>query len=334
MANISDPDGSGFEVRHARPEDRPTIVRLCGEALGWDKDDPNTEFFTWKHDENAFGTSPAWVAVDAAGQLVGVRYFMRWRFRDADGSVIDAVRGVELATRPDARGKGVFRQLTLGALPELKAQGTGFVFNTPNEVARSGYLKMGWSLIGRVPLGIQPGRLSVNLRKSSATWTGASKWGVPTSVGISPTEAFADDDAVAALLRSLPARSALETDRTLEFLRWRYSFEPLHYRVFPVGDSLTDGVIVFRLCQRGARLDATICEELLPRPRVVDPIYRSLARATGADLLLRTQVARFGRGPFIRVGGPGPILTWLPLDRPGVPGLGELALSSGDLELF
>ena len=329
-----DTDIAGLVVRDATSEDRSAILALCASSLGWSEGDPNAAFFAWKHDENAFGPSPAWVAVDPDGRILGVRCFLRWRFRDPTGRPVEAVRAVDTATHPDARGRGVFRRLTLGALPELEQQAVAFVFNTPNDQSRPGYLAMGWQAVGRVPLGVRPSGVRARLRPSETAWTGAAKWSVATDVGTSPREAFADDEAVAALLRSLPAQRGLTTDRSAAFLRWRYGFEPLSYRVLPVGRDLAEGAIVFRLRRRGRRLDATICEELLPRRRAVERAYGSLARATGADLLVRAQPTALGRGPFVRVARLGPILTWMPLDRRTVPSLGDLSLTSGDLELF
>jgi GNAT superfamily N-acetyltransferase len=321
-------------VRRATAEDRSTILELCGSSLGWSEGDPNEAFFAWKHDGNVFGSSPGWVAVDPDDRILGVRYFMRWRFREPTGEVVAAVRAVDTATHPDARGRGVFRRLTLGALPELERQQIGFVFNTPNDRSRPGYLKMGWQTVGKVPLAVRPARLSTSLRPSAAGWTGAAKWGVPTDAGACPLEAFADGQAVTALLSSLPTPLGLSTDLSVAYLRWRYGFEPLGYRVLLLGDDLAHGAIIFRLCQRGKRLDAVICQELVPRPRAMAAVYASLARATGADLLVRAQSSLLGRGLFVRVSHLGPILTWKPLVRGTVPVLGDLSLTSGDLELF
>lgn len=323
--------GSGITIRQARVADRPAILDLCRIALGWRSEDPNEAFFRWKHEENAFGPSPTWVA-EEAGRVVGVRCFMRWRFRVGGGEVWDAVRAVDTATHPDARGKGVFRSLTLGALPELTESGTGFVFNTPNEQSRPGYLKMGWSTVGRVPLGVLP--TGPGALRRAAGWTGADKWGVPSDVGSAPEEAFADTQALQHLLwRRLPT-PRIRTDLDVDVLRWRYGFAPLGYRVELVNDKLEDGAVVFRLRQRGQRLDAVICEELLPNRKLVEPLYRRLARQTGANLILRTQVPRVDRGPFLAVRRLGPLLVWRPLARPGVPTLRDLDLSYGDLELF
>ena len=331
--SLDDPAPRAVRIRSATSEDRGAIVDLCRVSLGWQPEDPNEAFLAWKHDRNSFGASPTWVAVDDSGRVLGVRFFMRWRFRAADGSLFQAVRAVDTATHPDARGQGIFSTLTLGALPDLTAMGVDFVFNTPNEKSRPGYLKMGWSLVGRVPLAVRPTGAGF-FKKSDEVWSGSAKWGVESEVGWSPADAFADTDAVARLLASVPPSGGIETDRSADFLRWRYGFEPLNYRVFPVGESIEEGALVFRLRRRGARLDATICEELLPRRRLADPIYRRLGNATGADSLVRSQSGWIGPGPSLRVSRLGPLLTWKPLARAEVPTLDDLDLTAGDLELF
>ncbi|MEI7546460.1 MAG: glycosyltransferase, partial [Actinomycetota bacterium] len=65
-------------IRRATPDDLPAILELCRRSLGWDSGDWEG-LFRWKHVENAFGESPAWVAL-AADRIVGLRVFMRWRF--------------------------------------------------------------------------------------------------------------------------------------------------------------------------------------------------------------------------------------------------------------
>ena len=140
---------STVQVRRATDADRDAILAVCAAALGWKPQDPNAAFFSWKHDDNAFGASPMWVAADEADRIVGVRAFMRWRFATPNGGRIEMVRAVDTATHPDAMGQGIFRRLTLGALPALADMGVDAVFNTPNDKSRPGYLKMGWQIVGR-----------------------------------------------------------------------------------------------------------------------------------------------------------------------------------------
>ena len=151
------------------------IIALCRASLGWEPDDPNEAFFAWKHDENTFGRSPAWVAVAEDGTIVGLRVFLRWRFREPSGSTFTAVRAVDTATHPDWQGKGIFTKLTLGAIPDLRSDGVDVIFNTPNDKSRPGYLKMGWSQVGRVPVGVRPTSLRA-LGKIAQARTAADLW--------------------------------------------------------------------------------------------------------------------------------------------------------------
>lgn len=322
-----------IRTRRAGADDRAAILDLCRSSLGWSTDDPDEAFFTWKHDDNAFGSSPSWVAEAADGRLAGLRVFLRWRFVDARGGKIEAVRAVDTATHPDWRGQGIFSKLTLGALPDLTDEGVGMVFNTPNDKSMPGYLKMGWSQVGKVPVSARLGSLR-SLRRVAGARTAAQLWSEPTAVGNDAAEAFSDTDAVDALLRRCPRASGISTDRSAAFLSWRYRFEPLHYRVMPLGDRLDDGVIVFRARRRGDALEATICDVLAPNPRAVGAGMRRIARGVGADYLLAGEPSVGLRAGFLPARGLGPMLTWRPLSRPGIPAMDDLDLVLGDIELF
>ena len=137
------------DIRPATAADREAIVALLGASLGWGDDDRYRALYAWKHETNPFGPSPAWV-VDDGGDVVAVRLFMRWEFCRG-GRRLRAVRAVDTATHPSHQGKGLFTALTLHALEACRADGVDFVFNTPNEQSRPGYLKMGWREVGRLP---------------------------------------------------------------------------------------------------------------------------------------------------------------------------------------
>lgn len=321
-----------IHVRAAIAEDRPAMIELCRSALGWRTEDPSERFFAWKHDLNPFGSSPAWVAQDAEGRLVGVRVFMRWRFTDGR-NVRHAVRAVDTATHPDMQGRGIFKRLTLGALPDLADDGVDLVFNTPNDQSRPGYLKMGWQMVGRVPV-------SMRLRSPAAVIAvrgakaAARKWSEPTDVGLDAATAFSDGQGVERLLALCAPAGGLHTDRDVEYLRWRYSFDALNYRVVPFGDRLEDGVVVFRIRRRGTAIEAAICEVLSPTPGAERSAVGWLLRHTGADYALRTDGRGSLRSGFVPVPRLGPVLTWRPLDGAAVPEMSAMRLAMGDIELF
>lgn len=329
-------------IRAATDDDRAAVIELCRASLGWKQGDPNEGFFAWKHDENPFGTSPAWVAVASDGSLAGLRVFLRWRFRAPDGEVIDAVRAVDTATHPDWQGKGIFTRLTLGALDELADQGLDVVFNTPNDQSRPGYLKMGWSQVGRVPVGLRVRSVS-SFRRIAGARAAAEKWSQDSDVAMDAAALLGEHSApsgeLTALLERLEPAKGIHTDVSADYLRWRYSFAPLGYRALPLGDRLDDGVVAFRVRRRGTATELTVCDVLAPRGAPVGRAIGHLLRRSGADYAIRTIDSGLLDPAAVRTGfvpAPqlGPILTWRPVTRPTVPSIGDLALTLGDVELF
>lgn len=318
-----------FVIRRAAAADQGAVTDLLRISLG-KEDDPHYEaFLDWKHQQNPFGVSPAWVALDGA-RVVGYRTLLRWRFISADGRPVSAVRAVDTATDPEYRGRGLFRLLTLGAVADLTREGDAFVFNTPNDSSRPGYLSMGWSPVRRLPVGVLPsgpGSLARMLRSRTASLL----WSEVSDVGMAAREALAHDQVCEGLLAHAP-HTGLRTDRTREYLRWRTSFEPLRYRVLlrDPGDPAAGGVI-FRVRKRGAGLEAVIAELLVPSARVGIGLLRRVLTETGADYAIGLRT-----GPFaglLPLPGQGPLLTGRPLAR-AVPPAKDWALTMGDIELF
>ncbi len=244
------------------------------------------------------------------------------------------MRAVDTATHPDAQGRGVFSRLTLGALDELRDEGVSFVFNTPNERSRPGYLKMGWREVGRIPIEARPRSVGSLVRLVRAR-VPAEKWSESCGAGEPANEVFADRAASAALLATLPEPTVLSTRRSPDFLAWRYGFGPLHYRVIHAGSVLTDGAVVFRLRRRGAATEAAIADVLVPagdHSRVAS-LCRAVLAASAADYLVRVRIP--GVGGCLPVPGQGPTLVQRVLgERVVGASLADWRLTLGDLELF
>jgi predicted N-acetyltransferase YhbS len=196
------------DVRAATPDDDPAVLALLQASMGWVPDEQYARFFAWKHRESPFGPSPSWVAVEG-DEVVGFRTFMRWGF-DHGGRPVEAVRAVDTATHPDHQGKGIFSLLTRHALDELADMGIGFVFNTPNERSRPGYLKMGWQLVQKLPVAARP-RSALALVRLARARTPADKWSAPCRGGVDALEALADDAAVADLLARTRGAGPVDT---------------------------------------------------------------------------------------------------------------------------
>ncbi|MGH8824260.1 MAG: GNAT family N-acetyltransferase [Jiangellaceae bacterium] len=319
------------EIRRFTTTDEPAVLRLLEASLGWIPDEQYTRFFAWKHVQNPYGRSPAWVATDA-GEVTGFRTYLRWEFV-IGGRVVRAVRAVDTATHPDHQGRGIFSALTLHSLAELREDGTAFVFNTPNERSRPGYLKMGWQPVLRLPVVARPSSLGALSRLARAR-TPADKWSAPSGAGVAATDALADRAGLEALLDSLPT-DGLRTHRSVAYLTWRYGFTPLEYRAVSSPQGVRGGLIVFRLRRRGAALEAAVCEELVPADDLgtARRLLRRVLRESGADHAVRIG-GRPPRAGFMPVPGQGPQLVWRDVAGTTMPEPSAWRLGLGDVELF
>lgn len=327
---------AGVAVRRATDADLPGIFALARRSLGWEDGAATEEHFAWKHFGSPFGPSPMWVA-EVDERIAGFRTFLRWELRTDAGEVRRAVRAVDTATDPDFQGRGIFTALTLGALDELRADGVDFVFNTPNEQSRPGYLKMGWQVIGRLPVAVRPTHFG-GLVKIARARTPATRGAVPTTAGVAAAAVLSDRDLTDALLAHAPSGRGLATHRTHEYLGWRYGPEALHYRVVAGPAGPAAGAAVFHLRRRGPAIEAVVCETLVPAgdPRTTRALYAQLAKESGADYLirLRSPAERPMGGWFWPAPGVGPVLTAREVNRSPASDPAGWALTLGDIELF
>ena len=308
-------EDSDLKIREASDADIDSVIDVCAAALGWDMTKPNADLFRWKHLENPFGRSRIWVA-ELENRIVGVRPFLRWRFVRGEQK-FETVRAVDTATLPEAQGRGVFSRLTRTAVDVLTAEGMDFVFNTPNDKSRPGYLKLGWVEAGRPAVATRLSGLRAATRVVRARQA-AEKWSQPTSVGLPVSK-------LPPVLPEPPV-DRLTTDRSAEYLSWRYGFGPLNYRAFEA----RDGTGVFRLRRRGPAIECTVCDFQAADSK---QMFESLAAAVDADyLLVASRGWRADR--LIPLPGQGPIVTMRDLAAAAPSGVDAFGFSLGDLELF
>jgi len=317
-------------VRPAGPADRRYILELLTRTLGWERSERSSELFAWKHDHNVFGPSPAWVAWDG-DHLAGFRTVLRWEF-ELDGETVRAVRAVDTATDPAVRRRGIFRRLTLQALEDLRAGGVAFVFNTPNDQSRPGYLAMGWQIAGRVPLAARPTGLGGLVRMTRARFP-ADLWSASGAGGEPARCVLEDTGSISELLKSQARVKTLRTRRSVEYLRWRYGLPLLDYRAAIMPGGINAGVAFFRVRRRGPAREATVCDLLVPRHDRSGErhLIRQVAQCSRSDYVLCVPKVRAGGIPLPR---QGPTITTRTVERraPRVPD--GWVPSLGDLELF
>jgi GNAT superfamily N-acetyltransferase len=334
-----------FAVRAYQPADEDRVLTLLVLSLGNGRAFArDSAFWQWKHFQNPFGASLLMLADGA--EVLGLRAFLRWRFQ-AEGRVLHAVRAVDTATHPAYRRFGVFTTLTRQTVEQARAEGVDLIFNTPNRYSLPGYLKLGWTYVGRPGVLVRilrPGRMLSTLRAPVAE---ADEWRLPEGAGRPVGDLLADPEAVRRLLADDDRLRAgrLSTTRSLEFLRWRYTAVPsLTY--FAGWSPRRDAAIVFRPTLRRGLREVMLCEVLFGSGGgpALGGVVRGLAASCGADYLLAH--APWGtvhwwalvRAGFLPVPRVGPHFTVRPLSEAGAAvspaRLPRWSLSLGDLEVF
>jgi predicted N-acetyltransferase YhbS len=320
--------------------DVPAVVDLLNEALGPAPGGVDRgALFEWKHLRNPAGRSIALVA-ELDGSIVGLRSFMRWTLEGANGERVTAVRAVDTATSPSVQRRGIFSRLTTEGLERCRDEGVRFVFNTPNDKSRPGYLKMGWHVVARWPIWTKvrrPDRLLVAAARRDL----ASGPGVQVSAGSSARPVSEVLDAAGAIAAAAGApRRGLHTPCTKDHLRWRYAEGPMVYHAV-VGEG---ALVVVRLRARGRLREAVVCEAMARAgaERELRQMLRDVPADTGAD----HAVAHLGSGwpgraslngaGYHRLPRVGMVFTVRRLDEsePDPLDRSNWALTLGDLEVF
>ena len=210
------------------------------------------DFFKWKHLKNPFGKSYGLVAW-AGDKIVGLRVFMFWEFIGKDNKILRSIRPVDTVVDTNFRGRGLFKKLTLQGLENCSGQ-YDFVFNTPNNNSLPGYLKMGWE---------------------KSTGTSHFKIGVINPLQKTPNLVKSE---LGAPNVSDRLNSTLETNKTLNYLKWRYLDSK--YRI----QNYESGTIVFSLSKiKGIR--SFIVYEILGEKSDFNDIMLAVAKEFDAYLV-------------------------------------------------
>jgi GNAT superfamily N-acetyltransferase len=335
-----------YVVRPYDDADEGKVLALLDETLGVGPIGARTgEFFRWKHFANPFGHSFMLVAV-SGDRIIGLRAFLRWSFQ-AGPRTLHAVQAVDTATHPDYQGRGVFRRLTLAALEQLRDE-VDFVFNTPNEKSLPGYLKMGWEVVGTIPVSV---RLRHPLRFARRVRSFGDVAGSPVDVTVEASEVgdvISATSDVPDLLAEMNAGrdDRISTDVSMAYLNWRYCAAPgLDYRAVrePANGRLR-GFAVFRIRSRGSLVEASVTD-LFVRPRdrrCARTLIRAIASAVSVDHLTchfptgTAAASAATRSGFLPT-GKGITLAVNELRTGIVPdpaSLASWALTLGDVEVF
>jgi hypothetical protein len=172
---------------------------------------------------------------------------------------------VDTATHPAHQGKGIFTKLTQQLVEQCKAEGVGFIFNTPNKISQPGYLKMGWHSIGRLPVKFKFQGVSFSQNKPMSTdWNDLSE----------TFKAFGNNI----------VSDKIRTHLTPSYLFWRYRDNPnVQYHVL-LSKEDQPFILIYR--KRKIKLMTEVrITELLCREEHISNALQALKQAEPASLV-------------------------------------------------
>jgi GNAT superfamily N-acetyltransferase len=327
-------------IREATEGDIPSIVALLKISLGESLMPKSEAYWHWKHQDNPFGASLVMLSCEG-DTLVGLRAFMRWQWK-VDGQRLDAVRPVDTATHPDYQRRGIFRKLTQAALEQSQQRGYHFVYNTPNTSSKPGYLKMGWTEAGKLP---------IDLRAARPVLMACNVLGLRK-----PAPVTAKDDSLAGYLVHPGLEALLKqqdrfhsaqiiTAHTPCSLAWRYRDVPVvHYFACGVArGSVLDALVFYRIKPSKAGNEFRITDVFLGDQADTKQVRRVIAEKVAlhhADYVTISGVHAHGMVKGLLTGHGmkiGPIVVVRELGGETTAAMHDFqawAPSVGDLELF
>ncbi|MGH7129322.1 MAG: GNAT family N-acetyltransferase, partial [Planctomycetaceae bacterium] len=345
----------GYEIRDCDPGDENQVNQLLGRTVGETHGSRKTsDYWHWKYLSCPFGPADRLCAyVPGSHEVGGFAAMMPWNMRSPDGAVRTVIRCVDTGTSPDHQRKGIFSALIRFSMERRRREGVPFMFGTPNDQSLPGYMKLDWTNAGFLPLYVRP------ILRPSLVRQLANRHAHPTedvlrpgATGLTPWSEYRarEPDELARLVHAHESgrrHTGYRTDRTMEYLDWRYGGNPnIAYGVHVQQSNGRPRAIVIGRNTAGIRRSrALIINEMFleePSPRNAARLIRTLIASTRADYLLAhfaegtVERAALRRNAFFKPPRRG--YTWITkqLDPPPLdPGrLEHWDLTAGELELF
>ncbi|GGW87229.1 GNAT family N-acetyltransferase [Salegentibacter mishustinae] len=314
-----------MHIREATETDIPGILEVLKASLGETSSKKTEKVWRYKHIDNPFGESLVLVALEQ-DRIIGVRAFMRWKWQKGN-RIYSAFRAVDTATHPKHQGKGIFKKLTLRALEIAKKQGDHFVFNTPNEQSKPGYLKMGWEEVDKLEIQLAP--------SNPLYWKFKAK---RPNYKINKNSNIENLKALLISAHNRKVAGGMFTPKTPEYLSWRFDRNPLQqYHILHEDGYYIAGYVKQRSRLKEFRISERICSDK-DSERKANKAIKNLAKKFGAQII-SCQSGEIPLSPFALTANFGPWLTLKNVnlkkkDYDDYKQLRNWSYSIGDLELF
>ncbi len=317
----------GFRVRPFRRDDTPGVRRVLEASYG-QKATP-AEIYEWW----SLGcpcAHPGFMVAESNGLIVGVQPMEIFQYRDAQASFKGGML-TGVAVHPDFRRRGIFSALVRACEEEAWRQGAAFVGTMPNDRSRPGFLKLGYTDLGRrtllvrlvKPRGGQARSVPVagNALGTVAEWI-QSRF---KPLAAEPGMIVRSVNGVIPEMSELAAKHAslfpgLRIQRTSEWWRWRFFEAPVRaYRILECRDHNGElaGLAVYTIKFKGRYKVSYLVDVLVSSEGAAGALVKRWcddAAGEGAQAV-GTVVGSISLTKVLVRGGLWSVPQWLPVKR-------------------
>ena len=224
-----------LEIRAATAADDPAVRALFAATFP-DSPKLDREIVRWQYWENPFGTVRSWVAVD--GDQIVAHYAGMPVPGWLDGAATTLAVGIDAATAPTHRGRGLFERLARAVYADCGHHQMPVTVCFPNQNSLRGFVKAGGTPLGRLDTFVLPlraswvaGRFGIPTVVTSAALAAAFRR--PHSSGAHQVDAPPDGLDPLWAMRPAPAENGICRDHA--WWEWRYARRPGDaYRYFEI----------------------------------------------------------------------------------------------------
>jgi hypothetical protein len=271
-----------MEIRNYSANDETKILQLFETVF---KKPLSTEAWNWRFAHNPVGKFMIKLMWD--GDILAGHYAVSPLFMRIGNDRLLSSLSMTTMTHPDYGGRGIFSELAETLYQEeFQQNGLSSIWGFPNTNSHYGFIKnLGWKDLAVIPM------LSVS---PTALKPGNDE------VQLSSIQGF--DEQHFAISESLTSAYPVRTERSAEYLNWRYVQNPDHtYYIFDVIAGSQTGFVVCKIIPAFSRKDAfelDLMELMLP------PDFKIISA------VLQNLVATFHAFPLSKIN------CWLPLHDP------------------
>jgi len=288
----------GAAVEMATENDMTEVLALLNQSFSSVQRSAGLErgsrFWEWKYRESPFGPAAVQIVrIDGRIAAAGCLWPMSLIVGDKK---LRALQPCDTAVHPDFRRRGLFGYLNRARKEFAVERGVDVVFNFPNENSLPGYLKAGWTYVGRVPW-------LVRLMNPLAVLRDRRNPGQSVALDVPVEYRFERDLVYDVSSPELKWSDFISIARPPGFFKWRFIERPNRQYGIVRSKSDMDGLAVFTLSRKESGLIEMVIVDFLcgpdSLPSLLDEVLKC-AKRIDAGFIAFMKPQSFALWPFYR----------------------------------